>query len=114
MRSGLAEHLQEQDLRAEERKRVKKQLSCSACPPNRGENAKRRPKHGVTKPRHKDHGRNTLQALTDREREWEKIEKDILDMEIREGERRENAAPCCGMHRDDCGCDYTPTTRNEG
>ena len=29
-------------------------LSCSICPPNRGENAKRKAKHGKTKPKYKD------------------------------------------------------------
>lgn len=29
-------------------------LGCSLCPPNRVENAKRRPKHGRTKPKGKD------------------------------------------------------------
>ncbi len=32
----------------------RRQLSCSICPPNRGENAKRQPKHGAKKPRKKD------------------------------------------------------------
>jgi hypothetical protein len=32
-------------------------LLCSFCRPNRGENAKRRPKHGKTKPKKKDHRR---------------------------------------------------------
>lgn len=30
-------------------------LNCSICPPNRGENASRTPKHGVKKPKKKDH-----------------------------------------------------------
>ena len=29
-------------------------LRCSICPPNKGENASRKPKHGVKKPKHKD------------------------------------------------------------
>lgn len=29
----------------------RKKLKCSLCPPNRKENAKRKPKHGVKKPR---------------------------------------------------------------
>ena len=36
------------------RKRLNKVLSCRFCPPNGGENAKRRAKHGATKPRYKD------------------------------------------------------------
>lgn len=32
----------------------RKALRCSLCPPNKGENAKRRPKHGKTKPKSKD------------------------------------------------------------
>lgn len=30
-------------------------LSCSFCPPNRGENRKNYKKHGVKKPKKKDH-----------------------------------------------------------
>jgi hypothetical protein len=30
-------------------------LNCSICPPNRGENSKRKSKHGKTKPKYKDH-----------------------------------------------------------
>ena len=30
------------------------QLSCSICPPNQGENASRKPKHGAKKPKGKD------------------------------------------------------------
>ena len=30
-------------------------LSCSYCRPHRGENLGRNPKHGVTKPKYKDH-----------------------------------------------------------
>lgn len=30
-------------------------LRCNICPPNRGENASRKPKHGVKKPKKKDH-----------------------------------------------------------
>ena len=29
-------------------------LRCSICPPNKGENAKRKPKHGNKKPKYKD------------------------------------------------------------
>ena len=29
-------------------------LNCSICPPNRGENSKRKSKHGKTKPKYKD------------------------------------------------------------
>jgi len=29
-------------------------LSCSFCPPNKGENSNRKPKHGTRKPRYKD------------------------------------------------------------
>jgi hypothetical protein len=32
-------------------RRARKLLRCSICPPNRGENAKRKPKHGVKKKR---------------------------------------------------------------
>jgi hypothetical protein len=32
----------------------RKALKCSLCPPNRKENAKRKPKHGKAKPKHKD------------------------------------------------------------
>lgn len=32
-------------------KRVRKSLRCSICPPNRGENASRKPKYGVQKSR---------------------------------------------------------------
>lgn len=32
----------------------RKDLSCSYCKPNRGENAKCRRKHGKTKPKYKD------------------------------------------------------------
>jgi hypothetical protein len=32
----------------------RKQLSCSYCRPNRGENCKKHAKHGVTKPKYKD------------------------------------------------------------
>lgn len=35
----------------------KKKLRCSICPPNRGENASRKPKHGVKKQKHKNHRR---------------------------------------------------------
>lgn len=38
-------------------KRKSEHLRCPICPPNRGENAKRRPKHGRTKPKSKDHRR---------------------------------------------------------
>lgn len=31
------------------------QLKCSICPPHKGENASRKPKHGVKKPKKKDH-----------------------------------------------------------
>jgi len=33
----------------------RERLNCSICPPNRGENATRKPKHGVKKPKKKDH-----------------------------------------------------------
>lgn len=32
----------------------RRNLRCSVCPPNRGENASRRPKHGVKKPKYKN------------------------------------------------------------
>jgi hypothetical protein len=35
----------------EDRLRRREALRCSFCRPNRGENAKRKPKHGVKKPR---------------------------------------------------------------
>lgn len=33
----------------------RQRLKCPVCPPNKGENSKRKPKHGSKKPRHKDH-----------------------------------------------------------
>lgn len=33
---------------------VAKKLSCSICPPNKGENAKRKAKHGVKKRKYKN------------------------------------------------------------
>lgn len=39
------------DSRIDKIKRVRKSLSCSFCPPNRGENASRKPKHGTQKSR---------------------------------------------------------------
>lgn len=39
---------------AVDQKLRRKDLSCSLCPPNRGENAKRKGKHGTTKPRYKN------------------------------------------------------------
>lgn len=32
----------------------RKKLSCSFCPPNKGENCKHKPKHGSKKPKYKD------------------------------------------------------------
>ena len=89
-------------------------LSCSICPPNRGENAKRRSKHGNRKARHKDHNRNDFRLLEKRDQEWAVMERHWDAHELREDEYRRNAAPCCGLHRDDCGCDYTPTTGKQG
>ena len=43
------------DNRTDKAYRRKKTLRCDICPPNRGENAKRKPKHGVKKAKHKDH-----------------------------------------------------------
>ena len=50
----LDDYLVEANSRSEKLKN-KKHLNCSFCPPNRGENATRQPKHGVKKPKHKDH-----------------------------------------------------------
>lgn len=36
-----------------DRRERRKALDCSHCPPNQGENAKRRGKHGKTKPKRK-------------------------------------------------------------
>lgn len=38
-----------------DRKKRRLDLRCSYCPPNKGENASRKPKHGVKKPKRKDH-----------------------------------------------------------
>jgi hypothetical protein len=40
--------------RYERLKKRMKLLRCSVCPPNKGENASRCPKHGKKKPRYKD------------------------------------------------------------
>jgi hypothetical protein len=40
--------------------RRRKNLRCDFCRPNRGENAKRRPKYGKTKPKHKTQKRDNL------------------------------------------------------
>jgi hypothetical protein len=36
--------------------RLRKELRCSACPPNKGENKKSYKKHGTKKPKYKNHG----------------------------------------------------------
>lgn len=38
----------------DDRERRKKNLSCSYCKPNKGENASRKSKHGAKKPKRKD------------------------------------------------------------
>lgn len=102
------------DPRADERLRVRDELRCSLCPPNRGENAKRRARHGDRKARYKDHSRNDFRRLDKREREWEIMERCWDKHDLREDEYRRTMAPCCGMHVDDCGCNYTSATRNQG
>jgi hypothetical protein len=40
--------------RTDKIKRLIKTLECRFCPPNQGHNRKRKPKHGVKKPKYKD------------------------------------------------------------
>lgn len=48
--------VEEQEINPKILKRIhlRKELSCDFCKPNRNENAKRRPKHGRTKPKSKN------------------------------------------------------------
>lgn len=48
------------DNRTEKMAARKNTLKCTICRPNRGENAKRRPKYGKTKPKHKTNKRDGL------------------------------------------------------
>lgn len=106
--------LDSSDPRAEERLRVQDELRCPICPPNRGENVKRRSRHGARKAKYKDHFRNDFRLFEKRDRKYAAMERCVDEHELREDEHSETTAPCCGLHRDDCGCNYTPTTRNKG
>ncbi len=43
------------ELAIEQKEKRRKHQVCSICPPNKGENASRKVKHGIKKPKYKDH-----------------------------------------------------------
>lgn len=54
----MKKNKRETDNKTVKHQEFKRKLKCPVCPPNRGENSKRKPKHGTKKPKAKTQKKN--------------------------------------------------------